>query len=441
MSKINLIISREYLTRVRKKSFIIMTILGPILMAALIIAPVLLTMLDDNETKTIAVVDRSNEFKNVFENSESLKFVYLPTDSIESIKSNFTSLSYYALLVLPQNIENNDVELLSDVQPDITTKRTIKKDIEKKIRSDKLVEFGINESKLDSAITNVNVRTIKIQSDGTEDVSSTEVIMAIGMVAGFIIYMFIFMYGAQVMRGVLEEKTNRVVEVLVSSVKPFQLMMGKVIGIALVALTQVALWIVLTFAIVSVVNPMINSTTASKQEMISNTITGNNVTADSLEVSKFSSNEGINEALKTFTNLPILQILFSFIFYFLGGYLLYASLFAAIGGAVDNETDTQQFMMPITVPLILAIVVAQAVIKNPDGALAFWFSIIPFTSPIVMLLRVPFGVPAWELILSMVLLVLTFVGTIWLAGKIYRVGILMYGKKITYKELWKWLKY
>jgi ABC-2 type transport system permease protein len=426
MSKISLIIKREYQTRVRKKSFIIMSILGPILMAALIVVPVLLMQMGDDETKNIAIVDYTNSFKGAFENSEELRFSYVPEDSIDIIKSNFEKSGYYALLVLPDSASGENVQLLSDVQPDINTKTSIKGSIKKKLRSDKLVELGIDESKLDSIETKVNIKTIKIKSDGSEEISSTEVIMIIGFITGLIIYMFIFIYGAQVMRGVLEEKTNRVVEVLVSSVKPFQLMMGKIVGVALVALTQFALWVVLTLVIVSVVQPLI-VTDKIQPDMTQQVMQGTNLPPEMQNVDNQS--DFLSEALTTLSNLPIGQLLFSFVFFFIGGYLLYSSLFAAIGGAVDNETDTQQFMLPITIPLILSIVMAQVVIQNPNGAVAFWFSIIPFTSPVIMLLRIPFGVPGWELALSMVLLVLTFIGTTWLAGKIYRVGILMYGKK------------
>jgi ABC-2 type transport system permease protein len=239
------------------------------------------------------------------------------------------------------------------------------------------------------------------------------------------------------MRGVIEEKTSRVVEILVSSVKPFELMMGKIVGIALVALTQFALWVVLTFAIISIVSPIINVN--NMQPEMGQVIQGNDM---SQEIQNFDKGGNfISDAFATLSNLPLGLLFFSFIYFFLGGYLLYGSLFAAIGGAVDNETDTQQFMLPITVPLILSIILAQVIIQNPNGGVAFWFSMIPFTSPIIMLIRIPFGVPVWEIVLSMSLLAATFIGTTWLAGKIYRIGILMYGKKVNYKELWKWIRY
>ena len=438
MSKIGQIIRREYLTRVRKKSFIIMSILGPVLMAAIFVVPVVLANMDSDQDKVVAVADYSNQFKNSFKNKEKLKFEFIPTDSVEKLKLNFENSKYYALLILPDSVQSNNIELLSNMQADINTKMYINSMIEAKLRSEKLIKLGIDESKLKSIDVNLNIKTIKIKSDGSEEISSTEVIMFIGFIGALIIYMFIFIYGAQVMRGVIEEKTNRVVEILVSSVRPFQLMMGKILGIALVALTQFALWIVLTTSIIAVVKTAMPGSKLTKnptEQMVQTT----NGSTDLQTMN--TKGDFISDALSTLANLPFGAMVFGFIFYFLGGYLLYASLFAAIGSAVDNETDTQQFMLPLTVPLILAIAMAQFIIQNPNGPVAFWFSIIPFTSPIVMLMRIPFGIPFWQLALSMFLLVATFLGTTWLAGKIFRIGILMYGKKVNYKELWKWLKY
>ncbi len=330
MSKIGLIIGREYSTRVRKKSFIIVTLLAPILMAALTFAPALLLIFDKPNVRTIALVDKSNKFVNEFKNSETLKFVNYPADSIENIKSNLTKSDYYALLILPKNVEKEGIELLSDGQTDIETKSSIEKIIEQKLHAEKLMEFGISRSKLDSTQANIRIKTVKVQSDGSEEVSSTAVIMAIGFIAGFIIYIFIFVYGAQVMRAVLEEKTNRVVEVLVSSVKPFELMMGKVVGIALVALTQVALWLFLTTAILTVVQPILGlsfgNDLLTEQTLIDNQELAN----QNAMIKQITENESVKEALNTLFNLPVFQILFSFLFYFMGGYLLYSSLFAAL---------------------------------------------------------------------------------------------------------------
>jgi ABC-2 type transport system permease protein len=438
MSKIGLIIKREYLTRVKKKSFIVMSILGPILMASTIIIPVLLANMDSDNVKTIAVVDYSGKYENNLKEKENLKFNFIDIDSVEGLKKSFANSEFYALLVIPDSTSKNEVQLLSDKQPDINTKMYIVGQIEDKIRSEKLKELGFDEEKLKSIDPKIDIKTIKIKDDGTEEVSSTEIIMGIGFVAALIIYMFIFIYGAQVMRGVIEEKTSRVVEVLVSSVKPFQLMMGKILGIAMVALTQFALWIVLTAVLIGVVSPIIGLD-AMKPQMEQQVIGGNQIVQDLQNVQQ--KDNVMYEVYETFANLPVGLLLFSFMFFFLGGYLLYGSLFAAIGGAVDSETDTQQFMLPITIPLILSIVMAQAVIRDPNGPVAFWFSMIPLTSPVIMLIRIPFGIPVWEIALSMALLVLTFIGTTWLAAKIYRIGILMYGKKVNYKEIWKWIRH
>jgi len=255
--------------------------------------------------------------------------------------------------------------------------------------------------------------------------------------------MFIFIYGVQVMRGVIEEKTNRILEVIISSVRPFQLMMGKIIGVAMVGLTQFLLWVVLTFALTSVASPLLFGGQSKwdqvkkQMDQVEQVEKGSGVSIEEIS----GGDETLEEFFEVLSSINIPQILLSFIFFFLGGYLLYSALFAAVGSAVDSETDTQQFMLPITIPLVLAIIVAQTVITNPDSQIAFWFSMVPFTSPVVMMVRLPFGVPAWELYLSMALLIIGFLATTWLAARIYRIGVLMYGKKITYKELGKWLFY
>jgi ABC-2 type transport system permease protein len=274
-----------------------------------------------------------------------------------------------------------------------------------------------------------------------EERTNTGVNMAIGFGAGILIYVFIFLYGVQVMRGVIEEKTNRIVEVIISSVRPFQLMMGKIVGIAMVGLTQFVLWVLLTLILVGIGQVTflhdfsVLSNYGTEQiipSMPNQFATGGQQNINYSEVA---------EILSDIKNINFIHILLAFLFYFLGGYLLYSAMFAAVGSAVDNEADTQQFMLPITIPLVIAFIVSQFIMQNPEGSLAFWFSVIPFTSPVVMMVRLPFGVPVWEFVLSMALLVVTFIFITWLAGKIYRTGILMYGKKVTYRELWKWLRY
>jgi ABC-2 type transport system permease protein len=298
---------------------------------------------------------------------------------------------------------------------------------------------------LQSIETDIDITTIKLSDTGDEKESSTGVAMAVGYAGGFLIYFFIFLFGAQVMRGVIEEKSNRIIEVMISSVKPFQLMMGKIVGIALVGLTQFLLWIILTVVLVTAAQQVFFPETTrnpTEQALAQDILTRDNETVISPDQPAPTEDmEKIGELFDYVKTINFGLILGAFLFFFLGGYLLYGSLFAAVGAAVDNETDTQQFMFPITIPLVIGIFVMINTINNPESPVSYWFSIIPFTSPIVMMVRIPFGVPYWDLVISAVLLILTFVGTTWLAGKIYRVGILMYGKKVNYKELYKWIKY
>ena len=419
MRKIWLIIKREYLVRVRKKSFIVMTIVGPLLMAALMIVPTYLAN-ETQELRTIAIEEDGYEFTNKIEDTDLLHFSKIPTEEAILLKNNFSESNYYALLY----IKENNFTLYSDQQISLSVSKSLEKQLEKIIEHQKLKAAGIDLDILSKAESSVQITTKIISKDGNTTNSQAEASMGIGFICGILIYIFIFMYGTMVMRGVIEEKTSRIVEVIISSVKPFQLMMGKILGVALVGLTQFALWILLTIAIASVAELMFMDTSSMTSEV--------NSAEQSILLSEISNlASGIN----------LVQIFFSFIFYFLAGYLMYSSLFAAVGSAVDAEADSQQFVLPITIPLILAFILIQPVMENPDGILAFWMSIIPFTSPVIMMVRLPFGVANWELALSMVVLVLSFVLTTQLAGKIYRTGILMYGKKTSYKELWKWLSY
>ncbi len=443
MSKTVLIIRREYLTRVKKKSFIIMTIIGPLLMAALIIIPVWLTTIDDKEQRTVAVINQYNEFDSTFENTNSIDFVFLNRTDLDSIQKKFSDLNYYAVLYRENGepYSPDGIYLSSDRQISLDVKMHISNAIEHQIAKRRIAEADIDPEKLEAIETDVDITTTKWDEHGKAEQTSTEITMAIGFICAFLIYMFVFIYGAQVMRGVIEEKTGRVVELIVSSVRPFQLMMGKIVGIALVALTQFVLWLVLTSAIVFTVQITVIGNISTKQSITESMVPKNPSLQQFESIQQTEQNEMINDLIVSIQNIPFFLIISSFVFYFIGGYLLYAAFFAAIGAAVDNESDTQQFMLPITIPLILAFVMAQNVIQNPDGAISFWFSVIPFTSPIIMMIRIAFGVPTWQIALSMFLLVITFIGATWLAGKIYRTGILMYGKKVTYKELWKWLKY
>lgn len=444
MNKISLIIKREYLTRVRKRSFIVMTILGPLLMAALMIVPIYVAQLSGQQKK-IAVLDETGIFYKRFPDSDQVKFQYV-YDALDNEKKKFLEEGFYALLHIPKTevAVPASAVLYSDKQPNIMVKTYIEEVMNKEIEGLKLKASGIDQNILQSIHSNISLITMKMEEGGKEEKSYTEVSMVLGLFAGIMIYFFIFLFGSQVMRGVIEEKTSRIVEVIISSVKPFQLMMGKIIGIALVGLTQFGLWVVLTFGIVTAFQISYKDQIKPHQaeQMF---MGGKNIVhspSSSVEPGGMEINTtGVNKVFDIIGSINFPVIIACFIFFFLGGYLLYAALFAAIGSAVDNEADTQQFMLPVTIPLILAIVVAQYIINNPDGPLSFWFSIIPFTSPIIMMIRIPFGVSYTELALSMTLLVLGFIGATWLAAKIYRTGILMYGKKVNYKELWKWMRY
>ncbi|MEI6575077.1 MAG: ABC transporter permease [Bacteroidota bacterium] len=444
MNKILLIIQREYLTRVRKRSFIVMTILGPLLMAGIMIVPVFISQIQD-KTHKIAVLDETGLFYNKFQNTEHLQFTYV-YGALDSEKAKFKDSGYYALLYVakPSTTVPSEALLYSENQVGINIQNYIQEGMKKEVENLKLQASGIDKSVLESIKSNINLITIKMGEGGKEEKSYTEVSMVLGMFGAFLIYFFIFLFGSQVMRGVIEEKTNRIVEVIVSSVRPFQLMMGKIVGVAMVGLTQFVLWVLLTFAIVAGFQLTYSKEIKQSQtkEMLMGKVaqSANSGTLDAAMDQEAKSND-VGEVFYALGSVNYALMLGGFLFYFLGGYLLYAALFAAIGAAVDNEADTQQFMLPITIPLILSFVSAQYVINNPDGPAAFWLSIIPFTSPIIMMIRLPFGVPLTEIILSMGMLILGFLGTTWLAAKIYRTGILMYGKKVDYRELWKWVTY
>ncbi|MFO7789889.1 MAG: ABC transporter permease [Bacteroidota bacterium] len=452
MNKILIILRREYLSRVKKRSFIIMTILGPILFAGMMFVPVWLAQMEDTETKTIAVIDDSYIFRSHFQDKEYLKYEYLDGYSVDSAVSVMEDRGYYAVLFIPTSIVEAGTavsKLYSHKQPAMNVKIQIASDMEKLLEDAKLQikgsELGISKNEMRNIVkavkTNIDIHTIKLGDDGEQKSTSTEISMIIGYLAGFLIYMFVFMYGSQVMRGVIEEKSNRIVEIIVSSVKPFTLMMGKIIGVAMVGLTQFVLWIILTIALFTGAQALFlndikgfQQTPQTEQMVSSGTELGEQPVQTELS-------QGVETAMQSISAINFPVLLISFVIYFLFGYLLYAGLFAAVGSAVDNEADTQQFMLPITLPLVLGLIVMFSVINNPESSLAWWFSIIPFTSPIVMMVRIPFGVPVTDLILSWGVLILTFVLMVWLSGKIYRIGILMYGKKVNYKELWKWIKH
>jgi len=450
MNKISTIINREYITRVSKKSFIIMTILAPILMAALIIVPTILMATQEMDYKKIAVIEENTDlFRGALKNTKTLEFVYLDNANVNDLKKTFEDAGYYGILYISSELVNtpNAIQLISKKQPPIADLQNMENVLEKEIEKQKLMADNIEnlDEIMKNVESNVSIQTQKIDESGQSKDTSTGIAMALAYIGGFLMYILVFMFGSQVMRGVIEEKTSRVVEVIVSSVKPVQLMMGKIIGIALVGLTQFLIWVLLTFAIVGV----IKSTVLKDKKIteITQTVPQNLMDEEmqaTVQEQMEQTSPQISEFSKMFEsamNQPWGLIIFSFIFYFITGYLLYASIFAAIGSAVDNETETQQFMLPVTIPIILALMVAMGTMQNPESSLSFWCSIIPLTSPIVMIARIPFGVPAWQIILSMALMIVTFIVFVWMAAKIYRTGILMYGKKTSWKEMWKWLKY
>ena len=436
MNKIGLIIKREYLTRVKKRSFIIMTFLGPILIAAVYIIPILLALHADNEKRTIAVVDQSHWFERQFVSTENQTFIRLDDIDIDSTKKLVQQGFFDIALFIPEtqlNIPSSAV-VYSMKQVPLTVESHIKEVMKNEIQVQKLLAAGVDPDILESIKTNINLSVIRMDEEGGEKETFTEIQFILGLILAVLIYMFIMLFGGQVMQGVTEEKSSRIVEVIVSSVRPFQLMMGKIIGVSLVALTQFVMWILLTGAIyvgfsaaVGITHPeAISQGTVMTQEISSTNI---------------MDNEAVQDVLNVVHSIDFGTIIVSFIVFFLLGYLLYATMFAAIGSLVDNNTDSQQFTLPVTVPLIIAIISAIYIVNDPDGSLAVWLSMIPFTSPVVMMVRIPFGVPIWQVVISVVLLAGTFVGMTWVAAKIYRTGILMYGKKPTYKEIFKWLKY
>jgi ABC-2 type transport system permease protein len=456
MNKISLIIRREYLTRVRKKSFIIMAILGPVLFGAFLVVPIWLSQVEDNDVKKIGIVelDEYNKpvpdsllfFKNIIPNKENLKFSYLYNIEFKDIEHILENTDYFGILVLSHNLikqKDGVVDLYAREQPSLGIEMHITKSIQTFLFENKLLMIHVPPQTINALQTNISLKTIKLEKGGFKEQKLTGIKRGVAAVTGFVVYFFIFFFGAQVMRGVIEEKTNRIIEVIITSVRPFQLMMGKIVGIALLGLTQFLIWVLLTFGIYQYssayfIHKQVREQTAQIESPTNLFATDQKAPVQNTDV---KSDIELSGFLSYVHDINFLLILGVFLFYFIGGYLLYGAMFAAIGSAVDSETDTQQFMLPVTIPLIVSVVVMQNAITNPAGTVAYWFSIIPFTSPVVMMARIPFGVPANELILSMILLIITFLVMTWMAGKIYRTGILMYGKKVNYKELIKWLTY
>ncbi|MDD2284279.1 MAG: ABC transporter permease [Paludibacter sp.] len=438
MSKIALIIKREYTTRVMKPSFIILTFLTPLLIAGMIMVPLLLAQINDDTVRKIVVIDQTGLYRSVFVDNDSYHFEFAD-QKIDAFKGSREKDSYAAVLYIPEDLSVNPkaATLFSEEQVGMELKSYVSGVLKTFVEEKKLVELNIPDFKelVEKTKVDIDVKTVRWGKDGEEKMGSAELAVIIGMISAFVIYIFIVVYGAQVMSGVVQEKTSRIVEVIISSVKPFQLMMGKIIGIAMVGLTQFALWVILSVILVTTLTSAFGTTLDIESYQQAQMM---GVTSQL----PFDNQDGVaSELLLALNNFDFVQTGILFVLFFLGGYLLYASLFAAIGSAVDNETDTQQFSLPLTLPIIFAIYAAIYSAENPDGPLAFWCSMIPFTSPIVMMVRLPFGVPIWQLALSIGILILSFIASTWVAGKIYRTGILMYGKKITWKEMMKWVFY
>lgn len=435
MNKILLIIQREYLSRVKKKSFLLMTFLVPALIIGMYGLIAFLSVKGGDKVTEITVYDESQIFAGNFKNSSLIRYKTSNLSLAEAKKQAAENEDGFILYIPAETDQKTEVQLFSKKKIGLSSLSNIENQMNEILRTKQLKDAGIDPSTLAQIKPDVTINSIELTAEGEKD-SSAGAAYAIGFAAAILVYLSLFIYGSQVMRGVIEEKTSRIVEVVISSVKPFQLMMGKIIGIGLVGLTQFILWIVLSTTLVSSAGQFFLK---DKMEQVKSIQTEKSVSQkQSVEFNQGPGATVIN-AIQTL-NLP--YILGTFLVYFLGGYLIYSALFAAVGAAVDNETETQQFMLPITLPLLFTYIMAFSfIVNNPDSTLSFWLSIIPFTSPIAMMVRLPFGVPDWQLALSIVLLVAGFLFTTWIASRIYRVGILMYGKKVNFRELAKWLTY
>ncbi|TAF25491.1 MAG: ABC transporter permease [Runella slithyformis] len=445
MKNIFLVFKREYLVRVRKKSFILMTLLTPLLIAAFYGIMVWAAIGSfENELKSIQVIDKSGLFKTKFKNDDNTVFDF-KDEPVATAQKKLKDQEDKLLVLIPADIlqQPGGLQIYSDKSVSPLVKGRIERIVQQEIRNIKLTKAGITQAVIEDANQNVDAQTFNLDDEGKSQSSSTMAAYIAGYAAAFLLYIFILVYGAGVMQSVMEEKSSRIIEVIISSVKPFHLMLGKILGVAAVGLTQFLLWAVLTFGITTATQTLFgfNRFTAAQEVVDKQTQNADPELKKEMEKQQTGMVKQMNESMQSLQSLPLTQILLCFLFYFFGGYLLYSSLYAAIGASVENQQEAGQFMFPIMMPIIAAIFFAQLSINQPDGSLAFWTSMIPFTSPIVMMARIPFGVPGWEISLSMALLVLGFVGTTWLAARIYRVGILMYGKKVNYKELGKWIFY
>ena len=433
MKKIGIVTKREYLRRVNKKSFIFLTLFTPILFAALIFVPLWLATIKSSDTYDVAVIDRTGKYVSLFKDTEKYRFIGIG-DNISPEESKKSSPGVFAFIEITNDLLQNQkaIAIYSDKQIPADLRREVNNTLIRYLEDEKRASFNIPN--LDEIIKNsrvsIDIQTIKWSKDGTATASSSEITSVIGMIFTIMIYMFILMYGMMVMQGVMEEKTNRIVEIMVSSVRPFDMMMGKIVGIGLVGLTQVFIWCVLTVVLVSAGGVFLG---LSGHDMAAMQAGG--LQPDMSEMPEVA---GLMSKLSSFN---FVEIIVYFVLFFIGGYVSYASLYAAVGSAIDAPEDAQQFTTPMMVILIFAVYAGIYSMQNPDGPLAFWCSLIPFTSPIVMMIRIPFEIPFWQILLSLVLLFSSAIFFVWLSAKIYRVGILMYGKKPSFKEIARWVKY
>lgn len=437
MNHLPLIIKREYLTKVKNKSFIIMTFLSPLIFITFICVVAYLAQLNSDKVRVISILDESGLVNTLFENSENTSYNILEGMLLDDAKTLVQETEGYGLLhieaISEGKITSKNLTFYSEESPSLTLISNLESKIQSELTLQNRIKEGIDVEKLKASIVNIDINQESFEGEKTSKVDSV-VKLVFGGAAGYLLFMFIIIYGNMIMRSVIEEKTSRIIEVIISSVKPIQLMLGKIIGTSLAGITQFVIWIILGGVLMTVASLVLGIDMAQMQ------------TPQQQIMEQAIANPEVNIELQNivaaFYNLPLTNLILAFIFFFIGGYLLYSSLYAAIGAAVDNETDTQQFMLPIIMPLILAVYIGIfTVIEDPHGTVSTVFSFIPLTSPVVMLMRIPFGVPIWQQVLSLLILIGTFMFTVWFAAKIYRVGILMYGKKPTYRELIKWIKY
>ncbi|NRB58513.1 MAG: ABC transporter permease [Winogradskyella sp.] len=437
MNHLPLIIKREYLTKVKNKSFIIMTFLSPLIMIALIAFVAYLSQVNNDKQRTISVLDETGYLDGVFKDTDNTKYSILNALDLETAMTLVKEKEDYGLLHIAKvdslDLLVDNVKFYSEDSPSLSVISNLEGKIERRLKQMKLREDGVSIEMIKASEVDIDISQVSFEGEKSSKVDNV-VKLAFGGMAGYLLFMFIIIYGNMIMRSVIEEKTSRIIEIIISSVKPVQLMLGKIIGTSLAGITQFVIWLILGGVLMTVVSVILgidlSQASTPQQELVNQAIE-----AEGAQMMA----ENIFLAIG---NLPILNLAFAFILFFVGGYLLYSSLYAAIGAAVDNETDTQQFMLPILMPLILAVYVGVfTVIEDPHGTVSTIFSFIPLTSPVVMLMRIPFGVPLWQQGLSLLMLIGTFMFTVWFAAKIYRVGILMYGKKPSYKELYKWIKY